>query len=66
MGMIAANMAEVVERSANDLTKVVYELQSADMLSVHIGADGLVWINIDGVLALRVQYVRSLELPDTE
>jgi hypothetical protein len=48
-------MAEVVERTQNDVGGPVTELRKAASIQLVTGAGGLVWINVDGVLALRIQ-----------
>lgn len=52
MGIHADNMAEVVQRQAGDYT---IELRAAATVELISTADGLVTVNVDGVLALRIQ-----------
>jgi len=62
MGMFATNMAEVIQRSQGDVTRVPFELTSANTLELVTGANGLAWVNIDGYLALRIQHVTTISV----
>lgn len=54
MGIIADNMAEVIERTKNTMEGAITDLR--DATSVELVVNGAqVWVNVDGVCALRVQ-----------
>lgn len=54
MGIQADNMAEVVERSRSDQTGSMTVLRNARIIELLTGPGGQVWINVDGVCALRI------------
>jgi hypothetical protein len=64
MGMIADNMAEVIERSQGDPTGLFLELRQAGTIEFLGDEQGRVWVNIDGTLVLRIAHVDSI-LVDT-
>lgn len=62
MGMIADDMAEVVKRTQNDATGALTDLRRAGIVELLGDATGKVWINVDGVCALRVQSVDQVNV----
>jgi len=65
MGIIADTMAEVVERSRNDMAGQAIDLRQAESVEFLTGLQGEVWVNVDGVLALRIQQVGQVFVDTT-
>lgn len=60
MGIQADNMAEVVTRSRNDMAGSMTDLRNAKIIELLTAPGGAVWINVDGVCALRIQHVDTV------
>lgn len=65
MGIIADNMAEVVVRSRGELAGSITDLRTATSIELLTGPSGEVWVNVDGVCALRIAHVDTVIVDTT-
>lgn len=65
MGIIADTMAEAVQRSAADFAGVLTDLRQAGKVEVIADDTGKIWVNVDGVCALRIQQVTYIAVNTT-
>lgn len=63
MGIIADNMAEVVERTEGTMEGPVTLLQTADTVELVEGPDSRVQVNVDGILVLDIAVVTTVTVP---
>lgn len=60
MGIIADTMAEVVERTQSDPAGALTDLRMATSVEFLADITGKVWVNVDGVTALRVNHATGI------